>query len=358
MQYENIKNSFTKVVVLTAVLITFWAPKVKAGSGQDVAVKIGVSIASSILGEQIKRSLFPKQGIDYNRLRRLMEDVTKKVVSGSVVSQVEGRLKGQNLLIHTAMYIEGKTFQKRHDELERIFYDMNNDLNSVSSDFFATDSFSTYIAGASVELSVLSAMYFFARCAAKEEARDALEGGSLIKTCEWSRSNQTYSTDESDEIKITASGDMNSAMSNFRGRLVNHYNQMGHILKVQEILIKRRALRINCSRYGSRFPGYKWWLQDNDWDGNRLIRNWYSDTYKCNDAWTMYADPVLKKFIEGLNDNDKMGWLHDIAKSWYALGTRLGLFTVYDRIQPDLINFFHGSNWYQNYDPNDPDLRP
>jgi hypothetical protein len=298
---EDVKNNFIKTIVVTALFINLWIPSAKAVSGQDVAIKMGLSIAGAIAGKSVNALLFPSSGVDYKKIRQIMEEVTRKVTIEAEISTVEGELRALNDYISSALHASGVPDQRRFDLLYNNALRVALVVDRASGEFFAKESISTYLVGAQVELAALSSAYFFAK-----EAKNI--------------------------------GDMAIAMDTFRRRLVIHYEQMEYVPLVQKELTDRRVRKISCSRYGNPLKGYKWWLQDNDWSGVQLIRNWYRGAHECWGALNIYKNVNFKKYVLSLNERENFGWIHEIERTWFKLGLDLDLFTQADRL--NIVNTY------------------
>jgi hypothetical protein len=278
------KNKFSITLATTLLLVISWLPNAKAITGQEVAVKMGLSIAGAIAGKSVNMLVFPSQGIDYKKIRIMMEKVIRKNIIDSEIAQVEGELKGLNSRVYATLSARNLPPLDRFERLEHLSEEIGRLVDRISGDYFAEESIATYMMGAQVELTIISAMYLF--------AKDAEDGGKM---------------DFSDML--------------FNSRLFTHYSQMDYVTKLGSDLLWDRYRRIGCTQYGS----YKVWLQDN-YNGTLLVRNWYNGWTNCNNAAAIYREHVYDPFKADLASTPKFGWLNDIKKNWLAIGRGRGIF--------------------------------
>lgn len=282
---QTSKNKFIKTIVIAALIMTSWTPSLNASSdmGTDAAVAMGKAIAGAIIGKAVSKYLFPPEGVDYEKIRIIVEKAIHKAIVQGEISMVEGELKTLNDYVYTTMYSKGMPPLERYKELKLHALKIGRLVNRVSGDYFGEESIGTYIPGAQVELAVIASMYFFAK-----EAKDE--------------------------------GEMNYAEMLFDRRLVRHYGQMDYVIKVMKDLRSARYHNMGCHNYTS----YKWWLMDN-WDGVQVMRNWYPTFVECRDAGYIYKRDVMRKYDAFLESTPQFGWMIDIKKTWFDLGVARGI---------------------------------
>jgi hypothetical protein len=276
---QYLKSNFKKGIVALTVILISWTPNAKADPMQDAVVKIGTSIISSVAGKTINEALFPTQGIDYEKIRLMMEKVIMKSIVSLEIDMVQGQLKGLNSKVHAAMFARGLRPMERYKLLEDFGNTLGLLVDRISGDVFGEDSIAVYLSGAQAELAIYASMVYFAKSSGEE-------------------------------------GWAEYALDIFKTRLWTHYQQTSYIKETYNDLVRRRYRSVHCSYFS------KYWLLDN-WNGQQLVRNWYSDYLGCYRAYEQYNEVVVQKYVRNLKA--EMAWMVKIKDSWLSIGQELNV---------------------------------
>lgn len=123
------------------------------GGPEETIVSMGLDYLKSIGGDKLKELLFPSQTIDYDRIKKDMEEVTRQQIVNAEIDKVMGRISGaaQN----------ARTDVLDNDPVPLLIStrkDLVTDISELTGEEFKYPAIGNYVQGAQTEVSILAAM--------------------------------------------------------------------------------------------------------------------------------------------------------------------------------------------------------
>ncbi|MBI3555585.1 MAG: hypothetical protein HY074_04920 [Deltaproteobacteria bacterium] len=148
----------TRTVIFSAALIgcavAIAAPKAARAAGpEDVVIGMGLDMVKSIAGMALKDKLFPAQSLDYDRIRKDMEQVTKQAIISADLDRLLGHIAGASQNARTSVF-HGDAVAS----LEGVRMGLVADLAGITQGQFQVPGIGNYVMGAQIEMSILAAM--------------------------------------------------------------------------------------------------------------------------------------------------------------------------------------------------------
>lgn len=122
-------------------------------SPQDKLIDMAKNALESFLSDQAKSYLFPEQGVDYDRIKRDMEQVVQKQILDNEIIKTIGYINGATANAATAV--------ERRDAVEaldNIRMGLVRDISVLATGPFKQPAMGNYVQGAQTEASILAAM--------------------------------------------------------------------------------------------------------------------------------------------------------------------------------------------------------
>jgi hypothetical protein len=163
---KTLKNGKLKAGLITLLLsstILSVPMKAHAQSPQDAVIDMAKNAVKSWGGEKLEALLFPKEGVDYDRIKKDMQEVTKKAITDAEIEKVLGEIGGSAQVAQTALYDSDPV-----TELQKARITLVMNISKISTGQFKVPGIGNYILGAQTEMSILTAMLEKAPVASSE----------------------------------------------------------------------------------------------------------------------------------------------------------------------------------------------
>ncbi len=158
---QNKKQKFAALAMLSLCLsTTIGTPSARAdelqganGGPQDMVIDFAKETLSTFLTDSIKDMLFPEQGVDYERIKRDMEQVVQKQIVSAEIDKAIGYINGASANAATAVLRTDAV-----EALDGIRTTLVHDVSVLATGQFKNPALGNYVQGAQTEAAILAAM--------------------------------------------------------------------------------------------------------------------------------------------------------------------------------------------------------
>jgi len=161
------------------------------GSPQETIINMGLDALKSIGGDALKDALFPSS-IDYDRIKRDMEEVTKRQIIDAKVTEVLGQIDAAGQNARTDMLHQDSVMA-----LETTRKDLVLNVGKLTKGEFKFPGLGNYVVGAQTEFSILTGMLE----KSPKTSNDSCDRSCVLAIAkERLTTHMTYTTDTANEI--------------------------------------------------------------------------------------------------------------------------------------------------------------
>jgi hypothetical protein len=155
--------SIIAITALSVLLLNILPMQNSAhAAGKNAAEKMAQDLVKSILSKLISNALFPSENaIDYDNIRKIMQEVARDANTTSEISIVEGQIK--SAARDSSTIIRSRTdVNNKYTKLDNVRFFLGRDIGKLTEQQFNRPGLGSFVVGAQVELNTLAAMRAFA----------------------------------------------------------------------------------------------------------------------------------------------------------------------------------------------------
>ncbi len=251
---------------------------------QDIIIDMGKNALTSLGGEKIKEFLFPGQKVDYERIKKDMEEVTKKQIMDATMDTTMGRINSasdnaRTIILRTDYVID----------LDNVRMSLVSDVDSLTQGEFRKPALGNVVQGQQIEFSILAGMLEGSPKALAANLNGTCDRACVIATMKQRLGlNIKYSTDTANEIMMDTIKGSIAAVSNCwpDDEIISDWQGRPHII--------HHGYKFDDKAHGYESQDYSYQVCQNQ-------REVYISTMKNNTR---------------IAQSDKMKWIYLARASW------------------------------------------